>query len=132
MSQAQDRAMGIFERYLSVWIACSIIIGVVLGNLIPNIFRIIASLTWAHVNFVVAFLIWVMIYPMMAQIDFTSIKEIRSRPEGLILTLLVNWLIKPFTMAGLGWPFFKIHNHSVDIINRTIHKNTDIRSASNW
>lgn len=100
--------MGIFERYLSVWIACSIIIGVVLGNLIPNIFRIIASLTWAHVNFVVAFLIWVMIYPMMAQIDFTSIKEIRSRPEGLILTLLVNWLIKPFTMAGLGWLFFKI------------------------
>ncbi len=100
--------MGIFEKYLSIWVAICIICGLFLGSLVPNLFRSIADLEWAHVNLVVAFCIWVMIYPMMTQIDFSSIKNVGSKPKGLILTLIVNWLIKPFTMATLGWFFFKV------------------------
>ena len=100
--------MGIFEKYLSIWVAICIICGLFLGSLVPNLFSSIADLEWAHVNLVVAFCIWVMIYPMMTQIDFSSIKNVGSKPKGLILTLIVNWLIKPFTMATLGWFFFKV------------------------
>ena len=100
--------MGIFEKYLSIWVAICIICGVFLGSLVPNLFSSIADLEWAHVNLVVAYCIWVMIYPMMTQIDFSSIKNVGSKPKGLILTLIVNWLIKPFTMATLGWFFFKV------------------------
>ena len=100
--------MGIFEKYLSIWVAICIICGVFLGSLVPNLFSSIADLEWAHVNLVVAFCIWVMVYPMMTQIDFSSIKNVGSKPKGLILTLIVNWLIKPFTMATLGWFFFKV------------------------
>ena len=100
--------MGVFERYLSVWVGLCIVAGVMLGNILPNIFQQIAEIEYAHVNLVVAFLIWVMIYPMMVQIDFSSIKDLKSKPSGLILTLIVNWLIKPFTMAALGWLFFKV------------------------
>ncbi|MEM5535764.1 ACR3 family arsenite efflux transporter [Neptuniibacter pectenicola] len=99
--------MGTFERYLSVWVGICIIAGVILGNLFPHLFEQIASLKFAHVNFVVAVLIWVMIYPMMVQIDFSSIKDVGKKPKGLLLTLVINWLIKPFTMALLGWLFFK-------------------------
>lgn len=99
--------MGTFERYLSVWVGICIIAGVILGNLFPHLFEQIASLEFAHVNFVVAVLIWVMIYPMMVQIDFSSIKDVGKKPKGLLLTLVINWLIKPFTMALLGWLFFK-------------------------
>lgn len=99
--------MGTFERYLSIWIALAISVGVVLGNVFPTVFELIASLEFAHVNLVVALLIWLMIYPMMVQIDFSSIKDVGKKPKGLILTLVVNWLIKPFTMAFLGWLFFK-------------------------
>lgn len=100
--------MGLFERYLSLWVALAITAGVILGNYFPAVFAQIAALEFAHVNFVVAVLIWVMIYPMMVQIDFSAIKNIGQRPQGLILTLVVNWLIKPFTMAALGWLFFKV------------------------
>ena len=100
--------MGIFEKYLSIWVAICIICGVFLGSLVPNLFTSIADFEWAHVNLVVAFCIWVMVYPMMTQIDFSSIKNVGSKPKGLILTLIVNWLIKPFTMATLGWFFFKV------------------------
>jgi ACR3 family arsenite transporter len=99
--------MGTFERYLSVWVGICIIAGVILGNLFPHLFEQIVSLEFAHVNFVVAVLIWVMIYPMMVQIDFSSIKDVGKKPKGLLLTLVINWLIKPFTMALLGWLFFK-------------------------
>ena len=99
--------MGLFERYLSLWIALCIAAGVLLGNIIPDSFALIAGLEFAHVNFVVAIFIWIMIYPMMVQIDFSSIKNVGKRPKGLILTLVINWLIKPFTMAALGWLFFK-------------------------
>ncbi len=100
--------MGLFERYLSLWVALSIAAGVILGNYFPTVFAQIAALEFAHVNIVVAVLIWVMIYPMMVQIDFSAIKNIGQRPQGLILTVVINWLIKPFTMAALGWLFFKV------------------------
>lgn len=100
--------MGIFERYLSLWVGLCIMAGVIFGNILPEMFMLIAKLEVANVNLVVAVLIWVMIYPMMVQIDFTAVKDVGKRPKGLILTLVVNWLIKPFTMAALGWLFFKI------------------------
>ena len=99
--------MGFFERYLSVWVGLCIIAGVALGSFFPNVFAGIAALEYAHVNLVVAVLIWLMIYPMMIQIDFSSIKDIGKKPKGLLLTLVINWLIKPFTMALLCWLFFK-------------------------
>lgn len=99
--------MGIFERFLSVWVGLGMLLGVVLGLSVPNIFQLIAAFEYAHVNLVVAVLIWVMIYPMMIQIDWGSVKEIGKKPQGLILTLVVNWLIKPFTMALLGILFFE-------------------------
>jgi len=100
--------MGIFERYLSLWVGLCILTGVLVGNLFPNAFVAIASLEYAHVNLLVALLIWIMIYPMMVQIDFSAVKDVGKKPTGLILTLIVNWLIKPFTMALLGWVFFKV------------------------
>lgn len=100
--------MGIFERYLSLWVALCIVAGVILGNWIPELFAAVAKLEIAHVNLVVAVLIWVMIYPMMVQIDFSKIKDVGKKPRGLMLTLVINWLIKPFTMAALGWLFFKV------------------------
>lgn len=100
--------MGTFERYLSLWVALAIASGVLLGLLSPAAFQTIAALELAHVNLVVAVLIWVMIYPMMLQIDFASMRDVGRRPKGLVLTLVVNWLIKPFTMAALGLLFFKV------------------------
>jgi ACR3 family arsenite transporter len=100
--------MGIFERYLSLWVGLCILGGVTLGNLMPGTFQLIARLEYAQVNLVVAVLIWVMIYPMMVQIDFSAIRDVGNKPKGLVLTLVVNWLIKPFTMAALGWLFFKV------------------------
>tara|TARA_B110000093_G_scaffold154808_1_gene171341 strand:+ start:2048 stop:3079 length:1032 start_codon:yes stop_codon:yes gene_type:complete len=100
--------MGIFERYLSLWVGLCILAGVVLGNLVPQLFELVASVEYAHVNLVVALFIWIMIYPMMVQIDFSSLRDVGKRPRGLVLTLVVNWLIKPFTMAALGWLFFKV------------------------
>ena len=100
--------MGLFERYLSLWVGLCIAAGVVLGNTIPGVFAQVAALELAHVNLVVAVLIWLMIYPMMIQIDFASLKDVSKKPKGLLLTLTVNWLIKPFTMAMLGWLFFKV------------------------
>ena len=100
--------MGIFERYLSVWVGLCILLGVVLGNAVPSVFAALAAFEFARVNLVVAVLIWIMIYPMMVQVDFGSIRDIGNKPKGLIITLVVNWLIKPFTMAALGWLFFRV------------------------
>ena len=100
--------MGLFERYLSLWVALCIVSGITLGTIFPGVFRIFASLEYASVNLPVAVLIWLMIYPMMVQVDFASIRDVGNRPKGLVLTLVVNWLIKPFTMAGLGWLFFRV------------------------
>lgn len=100
--------MGLFERYLSLWVGLAIVLGIALGEVFPPVFATIAGWEFAHVNILVAVLIWVMIFPMMVQIDFSAIKDVGRRPKGLVLTLVVNWLIKPFTMAALGWLFFKI------------------------
>lgn len=100
--------MGLFERYLSVWVGLAIVLGMLLGQLFPTIFAMVAELEYAHINFVIAVLIWLMIYPMMVQVDFSAIKDVGKKPKGLALTLFINWLIKPFSMALLGWLFFKI------------------------
>ncbi|MBT0587042.1 ACR3 family arsenite efflux transporter [Alteromonas oceanisediminis] len=99
--------MGLFERYLSVWVGIAIVVGISLGSIVPDAFAVIAGIEYAHVNLVIAVLIWLMIYPMMVQIDFSSLKDVGKKPKGLALTLVINWLIKPFTMAFLGWLFFK-------------------------
>lgn len=99
--------MGLFERFLTVWVGLGIAAGVVLGLLIPGVFQAIALIEFAHVNLVVAVLIWIMIYPMMIQIDWSAVKDIRNKPQGLLLTLVINWLVKPFTMAALGVVFFQ-------------------------
>ena len=99
--------MGIFERFLSVWVALAIGAGVGLGLLVPGLFGFVAKLEWASVNLVVAALIWLMIYPMMLKVEPSCLKDVGRKPKGLALTLTVNWLIKPFTMAALGVLFFK-------------------------
>ncbi len=99
--------MGLFERYLTVWVGLGMLAGVGLGLLTPGAFQAIAALEVAHVNLVVAVFIWVMIYPMMIQIDWSAVKDVGQKPRGLLLTLVVNWLIKPFTMAALGVLFFQ-------------------------
>ncbi len=100
--------MGLFERLLTLWVAAGIVAGVGLGALFPDLFQAIAALEIANVNLVVAVLIWVMIYPMMVNVDFASVRDVGRRPKGLCITLVVNWLIKPFTMAALGVLFFEV------------------------
>lgn len=100
--------IGFFEKWLSVWVGLCILAGVTLGNLLPGVFQTLASLEYASVNLVVAVLIWGMVYPMMVNVDFSSLRHIGERPKGLIITLVVNWLIKPFTMVALGILFFEI------------------------
>ena len=99
--------MGLFERYLTIWVALGIAAGVGLGLVLPGFFQAVAGLEIAQVNLVVAVFIWVMIYPMMIQVDWAAIKDVGKKPQGLLLTLVVNWLIKPFTMAALGVLFFQ-------------------------
>ncbi|MCU0813685.1 MAG: ACR3 family arsenite efflux transporter [Burkholderiaceae bacterium] len=99
--------MGPFERYLTVWVALGIAAGVGLGLVMPGLFQGVAALEVAHVNLVVAVFIWIMIYPMMIQIDFAAVRDVGRRPRGLLLTLVVNWLVKPFTMAALAVLFFE-------------------------
>ena len=100
--------MPAFERYLSVWVALAILAGLGLGQVVPGLVNFLASLEYGSVNFVVAVLIWFMVYPMMVAVDFSSLARIHERPKGLVITLAVNWLIKPFTMAALGLLFFEL------------------------
>jgi ACR3 family arsenite transporter len=99
--------MGVFERYLTVWVGLGILAGVGLGLVMPGVFQAVAAMEIAQVNLVVAAFIWIMIYPMMIQIDWHAVKDVGKKPQGLMLTLVVNWLIKPFTMAALGVLFFQ-------------------------
>ena len=98
--------MGLFERWLSLWVGLAILAGLLLGNMAPGLFNLIAGLEYASVNLVVAVLIWAMIYPMMVAVDFGSLRDIGGKPKGLIITVVVNWLVKPFTMAALAVLFF--------------------------
>ena len=100
--------IGTFERWLSLWVALAITAGVLLGNIVPGLFQALADLQVASVNLPVAVLIWAMVYPMMVGVDFTALSHVGERPKGLVITLLVNWLIKPFTMAALGVLFFEV------------------------
>jgi ACR3 family arsenite transporter len=103
---ANASPLGLFERYLSVWVLLAILGGLGLGLAAPDTVRILAGLEYASVNLVVAVLIWAMIFPMMVAVDFGSIKDIGKKPKGLVITLVINWLIKPFTMAALAVLFF--------------------------
>jgi len=99
--------MSVFERFLSLWVALCIVAGIALGSLAPGVFSALAALEAGSVNLVVAVLIWAMVYPMMVAVDFASLTHIHERPKGLVITLTVNWLVKPFTMAALGVLFFQ-------------------------
>lgn len=102
-----ESGLGTFERLLSVWVALAIAAGLLLGSLVPGLFGALAALEIASVNLPVALLIWAMVYPMMVGVDFSALRQIGDRPKGLVITLVVNWLIKPFTMAALGVLFFE-------------------------
>lgn len=105
---ALSGGIGFFEKWLSVWVALCIAAGIGLGSALPGLFQVLADLEYASVNLIVAVLIWGMVYPMMVNVDFASLRHIGERPKGLVITLIVNWLIKPFTMVGLGILFFEI------------------------
>ena len=100
--------LGTFERLLSLWVALAIAAGLALGARVPGVFATLAALEIASVNLPVAILIWAMVYPMMVGVDFGALRQIGERPKGLVITLVVNWLIKPFTMAALGVLFFEV------------------------
>jgi ACR3 family arsenite transporter len=101
-----QKQIGFFEKYLTLWVALCIAIGIGVGYAVGDSIQVLSSMEIYKVNIPVAILIWLMIYPMMLQVDFSSIKNVGKRPKGLILTLIVNWLIKPFTMAFFAWIFF--------------------------
>src|SRR5690348_17164342 len=105
-----QKRMNAFERYLSAWVALCMIACVVLGKTAPALTAALRRLEFgsgSHINVPIALLIWLMIYPMMLKIDFASVVRVGQRPKGLIVTLVVNWLIKPFSMAFFGWLFFR-------------------------
>jgi ACR3 family arsenite transporter len=105
---AAPGGIGFFEKWLSLWIGLCIAAGIALGTALPGVFGFLAGLEVASVNLVVAVLIWAMIFPMMVNVDFASLGHIGDRPKGLVITLAVNWVIKPFTMAALGVLFFEV------------------------
>jgi arsenite transporter len=105
---ASARELGIFGRYLTVWVALCIVAGVAIGQWLPAVPETLARFTYAQVSIPVAILIWLMIYPMMVQIDFASILGVRRQPKGITITLVVNWLIKPFTMFFFAWLFLQV------------------------
>ena len=100
--------MGLFGRYLSVWVALAIIAGIALGQLAPAVPETLSRFEYAQVSIPIALLIWAMIFPMMAQIDFSAIVNVRKEPKGLAITTIVNWLIKPFTMFAIAWFFLMV------------------------
>ncbi len=104
----RTQGLGVFERYLSVWVALCIVAGVAVGQLIPAIPNVLGRMNVAQVNLPVAVLIWAMIFPMMLQIDFRSIIGVRRQPKGLTVTLVTNWLVKPFTMFVFAWLFLEV------------------------
>jgi ACR3 family arsenite transporter len=107
---ARTKRLDVFERYLTLWVALCMAAGVVLGKALPGVTSALRDLEFARgsqINLPIAVLIWLMIYPMMLKIDFASVLGVRKRPGGVLITLIVNWLVKPFSMALLGWIFFK-------------------------
>ena len=107
MMKAPQKTMSFFDRYLSLWVGLCMIVGVLIGHFMPGPIQELRLLEVSKINLPIAVLIWLMIYPMMLKVDFASVVGVRKNPKGLIITLLVNWGIKPFSMALLGWYFFK-------------------------
>jgi len=103
---SEKRKIGFFEKYLTIWVAACIIVGIAVGHFTGDAMEVLRTMEIAKVNIPIAILIWLMIYPMMLQIDFSSIKNVGKKPKGIILTVIINWLIKPFTMAFFAWIFF--------------------------
>ena len=97
--------MSLFERYLTLWVALCIVVGIALGHFFPGLFRAVGTAEMAHVNLPVALLIWLMIIPMLAKVDFGAIGKVREHWRGIGVTLFINWAVKPFSMAALGWLF---------------------------
>jgi arsenite transporter len=107
---AEPKRLNFFERYLTLWVGVCMVVGVAVGKLLPGLTTALRGLEFgrgSQINLPIAVLIWLMIYPMMLKIDFTSILGVRKRPRGVLVTLFVNWLVKPFSMALIGWIFFK-------------------------
>jgi len=100
--------MGIFERYLTLWVALCIAVGIALGHAFPALFQAIGGLELAQVNLPVAILIWLMIIPMLLKVDFTALHQVKSHWKGIGVTLFINWAVKPFSMALLGWLFIRV------------------------
>ncbi len=105
-SVSSAEALGIFGRYLSLWVAIAIVVGVTLGQLLPEVPDTLSEFEYASVSIPVALLIWAMIFPMMVRVDFASVVGVRREPLGLMITTVVNWLIKPFSMFAIAWFFF--------------------------
>lgn len=106
-SDTNKASMSIFERYLTLWVGICIVTGIALGQLLPSVFQAIGKLEYAQVNLPVGLLIWVMIIPMLVKVDFGALHEVRQHVKGIGVTLFVNWLVKPFSMAFLGWLFIR-------------------------
>ncbi len=102
----ESKKMSFFDRYLSIWVALCIVAGIAVGKFLPAIPEVLGKLEYANVSIPIAILIWIMIFPMMLKIDFKSVVDAVKMPKGLTVTLVVNWLIKPFTMFGIAWLFF--------------------------
>jgi len=110
-----EKRIAFFEKYLSLWVALCIIGGIGLGNWIGDGMAVLSGWEISNINIPIAILIWLMIYPMMLQVDFSSIKAVGKKPKGIVLTVIVNWLIKPFTMAFFAWFFFsQLYNAWID------------------
>jgi len=99
--------MSVFERYLTVWVLLCIVVGIALGQLLPSVFQAVGRMEIAKVNLPVGLLIWVMVIPMLVKVDFSALGEVRKHARGIGVTLVVNWLVKPFSMALLGWLFIR-------------------------
>ena len=104
------KRLAFFERYLTVWVFLCMVVGVGIGKLAPQLTATLSKVEFgqgSHVNAPIAVLIWLMIYPMMLKVDFTALGGIAKKPKGLFVTLFINWLVKPFSMAFLGWLFME-------------------------
>jgi len=108
MTKNNSAGLGIFAKYLTLWVIICMIVGVLIGKFLPSIPAFLGTFEYANVSIPIAILIWVMIYPMMLKVDFKSVKYVGKNPKGLVLTWIVNWLIKPFTMFAIAWFFFYI------------------------
>ena len=108
MSKQKNSGIGLFEKYLTLWVVICMVVGVLIGKFLPAVPDFLSQFEYAQVSIPIAILIWLMIYPMMMKVDFASIKNVGKNPKGLFVTWVTNWLIKPFTMFGIAWLFFHV------------------------